>query len=102
MPVSLIYEVVPSSKLISTEGVCPVVTGSIILQKKKEPKEFNYLKYKENTIFKAMKIFNHGKTENNNLSLKETIFNMDAKIQSLKTENNVLREIIDWDKGETK
>ena len=73
-----------------------------MVKKKKEPKEFNYLKYKENTIYKAMKIFNHGKTENNNLSLKETIFNMDAKIQSLKTENNALREIIDWDKGETK
>ena len=56
-----------------------------MIKKKKEPKEFNYLKYKENTIYKAMKIFNHGKTENNNLSLKETIFNMDAKIQSLKT-----------------
>ena len=73
-----------------------------VVKKKKELKEFNYLKYKENTIHKAMKIFNHGKTKNNNLSLKETIFNMDAKIQSFKTENNVLREIIDWDKGETK
>ena len=77
----------------------------MIVNKKEETKErdFNYLEYKEKTILKAMKVFNHGHTEKNDLlgklkSFEETIFNMDAKIQSLKTENDVLREIIDWEK----
>ena len=61
-----------------------------------EKKEFNYMKYKEDTINNALK--KHSSPHEALFDKYErTIFNMDAKIQSLVTENDALREMIDWD-----
>lgn len=72
--------------------------------KKEKPEEYNYLEHKEITIEKALKKYCSADTYIVNPSMEfqggEAIFNMDAKIQSLKVENSVLRELVDWDKLE--
>lgn len=58
-------------------------------------KEYNYLKYKEDTINKSIEKLG-GPHEALFDKYERTIFNMDAKIQSLTVENDALREMIDW------
>jgi vacuolar-type H+-ATPase subunit I/STV1 len=62
---------------------------------KQQVKEFNYLKYKEDTINNSLKKYS-SKHEPLFDEYERTIFNMDAKIQSLITENDALREMVDW------
>ena len=53
------------------------------------------MKYKEDTINKSIEKLS-GPHEALFDKYERTIFNMDAKIQSLTTENDALREMIDW------
>jgi hypothetical protein len=56
--------------------------------KEVESKEFNWSKYKQDTINRFVKKFG---------SLEQTIIVLDAEIQSLKVTNSALQEMIDWD-----
>lgn len=56
--------------------------------KEVESKEFNWFKYKQDTINRFVKKFG---------SLEQTIIVLDAEIQSLKVTNSALQEMIDWD-----
>jgi len=57
-----------------------------------ESKEFNWSKYKQDTINRSVKKFG---------SLEQAIIAMDAEIQSLNVQIKAMNEMIDWDDDPT-
>jgi len=57
-----------------------------------ESKEFNWSKYKQDTINRFVKKFG---------SLEQAIIAMDAEIQSLNVQIKAMNEMIDWDDDPT-
>tara|TARA_Y100001951_G_C11291639_1_gene272594 strand:- start:496 stop:759 length:264 start_codon:yes stop_codon:yes gene_type:complete len=57
--------------------------------KKQIEKEYNFGEYKQNVIEKSIKTYG---------DIYSAVFEMDAKISSLKLEADTLRELVDWEK----
>ncbi len=57
-----------------------------------ESKEFNWSKYKQDTINRSVKKFG---------SLEQAVIAMDAEIQSLNVQIKEMNEMIDWDDDPT-
>jgi len=57
-----------------------------------ESKEFNWSKYKQDTINRSVKKFG---------SLEQAVIAMDAEIQSLNVQIKAMNEMIDWDDDPT-